>query len=37
MDPTDIQLMLRVRQGDMEAYRLLVERVNRALFDYLIA
>ena len=37
MEPTDIQLMLRVRQGDLEAYRLLVERYRAALRRFLAA
>lgn len=37
MEPTDIQLMLRVRQGDLEAYRLLVQRYRAPLRRFLAA
>src|SRR5829696_6807734 len=37
MEPTDIQLMLRVRDGDLEAYRLIVERYRRRLQRFLAA
>jgi RNA polymerase sigma-70 factor (ECF subfamily) len=37
MEPTDIQLMLRVRDGDLEAYRLIVERYRRPLQRFLSA
>ena len=35
MEPTDIQLMLRVRQGDLDAYRLLVQRYRKPIHRFL--
>jgi RNA polymerase sigma-70 factor, ECF subfamily len=37
MEPTDIQLMLRAQQGDLEAYRTLVERYRGPLKRFLAA
>jgi RNA polymerase sigma-70 factor (ECF subfamily) len=37
MEPTDIQLMLQVRQGDLEAYRRLVQRYRDPLRRFLAA
>lgn len=37
MEPTDIELMLRVREGDMEAFRQIVERYREPLKRFFAA